>query len=87
MSCCDSLLLVEKYGWTSLQIMQSCQSKGFAVVSDIKHKIFVVSDQECEVNCMQPWLNVGIIFNRAKILVNMKQYLTLDHKRNNRIEN
>jgi len=55
------------------------------VVSDIKHKIFVVSDVECEVNCMQPWLKVSIIFNRAKILVNLKQYFTLDHKGNYRI--
>ena len=59
----------------------------FAVVSDIKLKIFVVSDLECEVNCVQPWWKVSIIFNRAKILVNLKHYLTLDHKINYRIEN
>lgn len=57
------------------------------MVSDIKHKIFVVSDLECEVYCVQPWLKVSIIFNRANILVNLNHYLTLDHKRNYRVEN
>jgi hypothetical protein len=47
------------------------------VVSDIVHKIFVVSDIECEVNCVQPWLKVIISFKRVKIFVNVKQYIDL----------
>lgn len=59
----------------------------FAVVSDIMHKIFVVSDLECEINCVQPYFKMIISFKRAKIFVNMKQCIDLDHRRNYEIEN
>jgi hypothetical protein len=71
MSLCDSLPFGEKCGWTFLHIIH-CQSKAFAVMSGIRYKIFVVSELECEVNWLQPWLKVVIVCKRAKILVNMK---------------